>query len=199
MAENDIYDNKTKYEKEANNLDKLLLKPEEREKHSHNSKYYVQNKVNLKYFRKLIDYFDLYDKSYVFRRRIIKSLKIITYICKKDIKLLQKQDWENTILYANKQFNDRSKKDYFKDKSYIFKILFGEESEQFKLANSFKFRADKSRQKAREDKLEWEEYEQIVSFFSNNPLMQCYLAVSFESLGRPQEILYLRIKDKKFS
>lgn len=47
----------------------------------------------------------------------------------------------------------------------------------------------------RGDKLTFFEFERIVSYFSRDPIMQCYLMLAMESLGRPQEILFTKLKD----
>jgi len=54
---------------------------------------------------------------------------------------------------------------------------------------------DKSREKTREDKLTFEEFERMVIFFSDNPMMQFFLTGSLESIGRPQEILWRKLKN----
>ena len=54
---------------------------------------------------------------------------------------------------------------------------------------------DKSREKLRNDRLNFDEYENIVGYFSKDVRLQCYVTLAQESLGRPQEILYIKIRD----
>ena len=61
-----------------------------------------------------------------------------------------------------------------------------------------KTRAERSRERGREDRLTLEEFEKLVVYFSKDPRLQAYLTLAFESLARPQELLYLRIKDVQF-
>ena len=56
----------------------------------------------------------------------------------------------------------------------------------------------KSQEKRRNDRLTPEEFQNILTFFARDSQLQAYLMLSFESLGRPQEILYTKIKDYEF-
>ncbi|MBU1604765.1 MAG: hypothetical protein KKG75_05715 [Nanoarchaeota archaeon] len=80
MPENDIYNNKRKYELFLDNLDLILIPPEKRtDKNARKSIYYCKNKNNLKYFRKLAEKFDARDLSYPRRYRILNTLKMICH------------------------------------------------------------------------------------------------------------------------
>ena len=58
MAENDIYNSKSKYERFRDNLDKLLIPPDKRQgKYRSISKYYCKNIVNLEYYKILFNKF----------------------------------------------------------------------------------------------------------------------------------------------
>ena len=59
-------------------------------------------------------------------------------------------------------------------------------------------KVDKSKEKLRNDRFTWEEFQKILKFFDKDPKIQAYLMFAFESLGRPQEILYTKIKDYEF-
>lgn len=53
----------------------------------------------------------------------------------------------------------------------------------------------KSKLKRRRDRLSMDEFERLVAYFDADARIQAYLTLSLESLGRPQELLYLRIQD----
>ena len=59
MAEDDIYGNKERYERELAHLTELCQKPKKQRK------YYCKNPENLVYFKQLITYFELKDLSYI--------------------------------------------------------------------------------------------------------------------------------------
>ena len=56
-------------------------------------------------------------------------------------------------------------------------------------------RIDKSKEVARNERLTIYEIKQILNYFNHEPCIQAYIALALESLGRPQEILYRRVKD----
>lgn len=60
---------------------------------------------------------------------------------------------------------------------------------------NFKVKTDVSRQEARKDKLSYEEFERIIKFFTEDKVIRTYIALAFESLARPQEICYTRLRD----
>ena len=99
--------------------------------------------------------------------------------------------------------SQKSKSDFIRDIKYIWKLLFPEKDERNRIDETIcpynvrhlKANNDKSREKARKDKLTWEEFESLINFFSNDLKMQAFLTLAVESLGRPQEILYTKIKD----
>jgi integrase len=103
--------------------------------------------------------------------------------------------------------SSKTKSDFIRDIKYVWKILYPEKDDKGRIDETLmpyvvrhlNPRIDKSREKRRQDKLTWEEYEKILKFFSSDPRIQCYLSISLESLGRPQEILYTRIKDVELS
>ena len=66
MAENDIYNNKKRYDNFIKNIPNLINK-------NVRSKYYCINKNNLKYFNRLISSFDVDDLSYIRRLRVLNS------------------------------------------------------------------------------------------------------------------------------
>ena len=78
MAEDDIYQSKRRYERIINNLDCLTTPPK-------NGIYFCKNKLNLKYFNDLVQYFELKDISYIRRCKVLSVLKIITFVIEKDL------------------------------------------------------------------------------------------------------------------
>ena len=184
MPEEDIYGSEKKYLRFIANLHSLIEKPKQDRK----TKYYCKNKENLAYFEKLDKSFRVKNISFVRRLRLFATLKFIVFATEKDLRTLTIDDWDNILLFMHGQnWSERYRKDFFIDKDYIFLNLFGEKSGQFEITKSKKYKIDPSRQKAREDKLTPEEYEKLVNFFNDKPNIQCFIAVSFENLGRPQE------------
>ncbi|MBI3036504.1 site-specific integrase [Candidatus Woesearchaeota archaeon] len=206
MAEDDIYENKAKYEAFYQDLTRLLKKPEKRRKGLRGHvKYRCQNPANLRYFEKLKTYFELRDLSFIRRLRILQNLLIVTNYTAKDLAELQQQE-ELSGIVANAQKalkSPESKQDFIKHVKLLWKQLFPEKDEHGRPDSSIvpypvrhlKAAVDPSKQKGRNDKLTWEEYEKLLGFFGTDPRMKAYIAFATESLGRPQEILYLRLKD----
>jgi len=204
MAENDIYGSKQKYEKFKNNL-KLLLLPPKETKHKTNNKYYCKNPMNLKHFNKLFDLFEAKDISYIRRYRVCLTLKLILTATNKDLADVDKgcdRDEINKIvafMHQNYKSNE-SKSDFIKDLKCIWKQLFPEKDEKGRIDETLtpyvvrhlKRNMDKSKQRRRNDKLKFEEFESIVQYFANDAQMQFYLMFANESLVRPQEACYIR-------
>lgn len=200
MPENDIYNSKAKYDsiKEAY---KLFAKPiDAHEKR----KYYCRNPSNLIYFERLMSKFEAKDTSYVRRLRLINTLKLITFATDKDLKDCDRSDIDGMMKFMHSRYNSpKSKADFVLDSKHIWKQLFPEIDEKGRIDDSIvpyavrhlSAKQDKSTEKARKDRMTYQEYERIVSYFKNNAKMQAYLTLALESLGRPQELLYLRIKD----
>jgi len=85
MVENDIYNNKGRYESFVRNLDQLTIPLEKRKlinKKGRNSNYYIKNPKNLEYFKALIPKFEAQDLSYIRRKRLFETLLFIpNYSC----------------------------------------------------------------------------------------------------------------------
>lgn len=205
MPENDIYNNKSKYETFLKKLDLLTIPPEKRtDKRSGKAVYYCRNRDNLIYFRKLAEKFDARDLSYVRRYRIFNTLILLCYATEKDLAQCDRDDIDKIVAFMHTRYNSqKSKTDFIRDIKYIWKILFPENDEKGRIDDTicpYSVRhlrpyADKSKQKARKDKLSWEEYEKIINYFADNPKIQAFLTLAADSFGRPQEILYTRVKD----
>ena len=206
MPEDDIYKSKRRYESFVKLVEngEFLLQPEKRKRSAGTAKYYCRNKENIKYFYRLFDSFEAQDLSYIRRGRILCNFRLICYIAEKDLAKLEREDIDKIVAYMHKTHKSpTSKADFVKVIKRTWRTLFPEKDEKGRIDESLcpyavrhlRTNGDKSRQKAREDKLTWEEYESIVKYFSDNPRMQAYLTLAVESLGRPQELLYTKIKD----
>jgi integrase len=198
-VENDIYDNKAAYEYIRQNLDEFCSLPEKGGKR----KYYCKNKDNLIYFRLLFKHFEAKDLSYIRRKRLIDSLKPICHVTYKDLKALGRDDVDEIVAFMNGCYSPDGVSKFKKDIKYIWKLLFPEKDEKGRIDENLvpypvrhlKSCVDKSRQKRRLDRFTIDEFNSIISYFSADPRLQAFLTLSFESLGRPQEILYLKIRD----
>jgi len=208
MAEDDIYGNKRKYEAFINNLNVLLIPPEKRAKRKSNSIYYCRNKHNLEYFKKLFLNFDSKDTSYVRRNRLLNTFKLIVHSTDKDLKTMGREDIDQVITQMHRSYNSmKSKSDFIRDIKHIWRVLFPELDERGRIDDALtpypvrhlSAKIDKSREKRKGDRISYEEFERIISYFGKDPRIQLFLMLSFESLGRPQEILYTRLKDVEVS
>jgi hypothetical protein len=202
MAENDIYNNQKRYENFISNIDKLTNKPTNRKQ-----KYYCKNPINIQYFRILITYTEVKDLSYIRRLRVMQILKLITFITKKDLQECEREDINEIITFTHTTHKTvASKRDVIKDLKCIWKVLFPEKDQKGRIDESItpyvvrhlSRSVDKSKEKIRNDRLTYEEFQKIVHFFAHDKRIQAYLMLAFESLGRPQEILYTKIKDYEF-
>ena len=120
MAEDDIYGNKARYESMIKNLDKIIEKPKE----DYKRKYYCKNSDNLKYFKKLIDYFEVKDLSYVRRRKVLQVMKVITFVIEKDLVDCSRDDINELVAYSHTICKTiHSKKDFIKDLKSIWRII----------------------------------------------------------------------------
>ena len=138
MAENDIYNSKSKYERFRDNLDKLLIPPDKRQgKYRSISKYYCKNIVNLEYYKILFNKFESKDLSYVRRLRVLAQLKIITYVTDKDLISCEREDIEKIMSFMHSVYpSKKSKEDFIRDIKYLWKQLFPEKDEKGRIDES---------------------------------------------------------------
>lgn len=201
MSEEDIYGSKKKYERFTQNLTEIM-KPKNR---SHTTRKYTCRKPqNLKYFKKLFAYFDARDLSYIRRLRILQTLIFISHWTEKDFRECNREDIDRLMALMHKtHLSPRSKETFVKDLKFLWKTLFPGNDEKGRPDDTIvpyevrhlSPRTDKSREKARADKFNFEEFEKIVNYFGSDPRIQAFLTLSLESLARPQELLYLKIGD----
>ena len=201
MAEDDIYWSKGRYENFKENI-KSFAKPPS--KTNVKRKYYCRNPDNLQYFNRLFINFDAKDLSYIRRLRILQSMRFIAHHTNTNLQKCGRDDINEIMAAMHNAYNSpKSKQTFIKDIKAIWKILCPENDERGRLDETLtpyvvrhlSAKIDKSRQKLRKDKLSWEEFEQIVNYFSSNPKIQAFLTLSLESLARPQELLYVKIGD----
>ncbi len=200
MADNDIYNNKYRYETFMDKLGSLVERPNGRTK----QKYYCKNPLNLEYFRKLHKIFEAKDLSYIRRLRVFRVFSIVVYVSEKDLKECNRDDMDDIAVFShtvNKSI--KSKGDFIRDLKTIWKILFPEVDQLGRIDDTvmpypvrhLSSKIDKSKEILRNDRFTLEEFEKLVNYFSNDARLQCYITLSFESLARPQELCYRKIKD----
>lgn len=200
MATNDIYNNQAKYEAFKNNINHILQPPKAEDKRT---KYYCKNPANLEYFKTLIRHFEAKDQSFVRRLRLIQDLKLATHFITKDLASVTREDIDGVMTYINQVMKPESVSDYKTHLKTIWKIILPEADNKGRpdetitpyVVRHLKAGVDKSRQEARQDKLTWPEFENILTYFADKPVIQLYLMLEFESLGRPQELLWRKLKD----
>lgn len=200
MAENDIYNSEHKYAKLKEDLPQLVNPPPKNSK----KKYYCKNAVNLVYFKKLFARFEAKDISFIRRLRLAKSFGFILHNVNKDLKDANREDIDQIV--ANMHVvckSPKSKSDFIKDLKYMWKIILPDNDVKNRpdetlvpyVVRHLSSKMDKSKEKSRGDKLSFEECEKILHYFSRDARLQCYFSLAIESIARPQEILYRRIKD----
>ena len=205
MVENDIYNSKARYESFVKNYENLKIKPKLANPNQLGKrKYYCKNSENLQYFKKLFKHFDSKDISYVRRIRLLNTLKMVSYATEKNFKDCEREDIDSIVAFMHTVYESpKSKRDFITDIKHIRKILLPEKDEKGRIDENLvpyavrhlNAKQDKSREKRREDKLTIEEFEKLIKTFSQDVRLQAYITLAWESLGRPQEILYTKIKD----
>ncbi|RJQ21360.1 hypothetical protein C4580_02355 [Candidatus Woesearchaeota archaeon] len=197
MAENDIYNSKEAYERMVRNLADFA-------EPGRHKVYVCKNRENLKYIEKLILHFEARDLSYVRRIRLFGMMKIVMHTTEKNLKDCTRDDIDRMVAFVNKQYKSpKSASDFKRDVKFIWKIILPDLDEKGRpdetvfpyVVRHLRQVIDKSRQKARTDRISWNDFEKLLIFFSKKPCVQAYLMVALESLGRPQELLWRRIKD----
>lgn len=200
MAEDDIYHNEARYEKFKKNLDDLFNPPTEDEKR----KYWCKNRVNKKYFEKLFNKFEARDNSYIRRLRLLRTFIIINYVLDMDLVKVERDDIDKVMAYSHTvNKSPKSKRDFALDTKFLWRQLFPEKDEKGRIDETLtpyavrhlSGKIDKSKEKLRGDKFSFDEYERLLQAFSDDERMQCLLAVTLESLARPQELLGRKIKN----
>ena len=115
----------------------------------------------------------------------------------------QGRHWKNNCFMHKVYRSPKSKQDFIRDTKYIWRTLFPDKDEKGRpdetvmpyVVRHLNDRMDKSKEKLRDDKITWNEFEKILNYFNNDIRIQAYLFLALESLGRPQELLYTKIRD----
>lgn len=208
MAENDIYNNKGRYDKLKNNLPKLLIKPKENNiNHKGKKQYYCKSSDNLEHFKQLMRKFEANDTSYIRRLRVLSTLKLIVYATDKELSKCNREDIDSITAFMHTRYkSSKSKGDFIKDTKFLWKTLFPESDERGRpdetivpyMVRHLNSKIDVSKEKRRNDKLTLKEFEEIVIYFSKDVRIQAYLMLALESLARPQELLFTKLSDYEF-
>lgn len=203
MAEEDIYKNKRNYQRIVGNFEQLVLPPPGLELRG-KRRYYCRNPKNIEYFRRLHRLFESRDMSYVARKRYLHTLLFLTFVTKKDLSQCGRDDIDEMVARGH-QVNrtTASKETLLRGIKWIWTTLFPEIDDRGRIEDGvmpypvrhLSSTVDKSKQRLRNDRLSLEEFERLVSYFNSDAEMQAYVTLALESLGRPQEICYTRIKD----
>ena len=208
MVQDDAYGNKQRYERFKNGLDIFLLSPTQRfeklGRKLRNDKYYCKNPDNLKYFEFLFRRFEAKDLSYIRRLRVIGTFKIVCHFAEKDVKTFDQDDIDSIVAEMHKIYRSvESKRSFIKNIKNIWRILFPEtddkgrkDSTKVPYAVRHLKRSDiaKSQERAR-DILTPNEVDNLFRYFQDKPQIQCFLALLYDGLLRPQEAIYLKLKD----
>ncbi len=202
MAENDIYGSQEAYARLVASLPNIVNPPT-----SGKRIYHCKNQKNLEYFKKLVNCFEVKDTSYIRRSRVLREMVVITHATEKDLKECTREDINEIVAFMHTRYKAvESKKEFIKNIKFIWKILFPERDQFGRIEDTLTpypvrhltKKIDKSREKLRTDRFNFEEFQQIVKYFENEPRIQAYLTLALESLGRPQEILFTKIRDYEF-
>ena len=209
MVQNDIYNSKKRYDNFKQNLERFT-KPAQNRKSlgDRNFKYHCKNPKNLEHFKKLFPIWEAKDNSYIRRLRLLMSLRLVCHATQKDLGIIA-EEWDREeinkiVAFMHENYHSsKSKSDFIKDLKHLWRLLFPEKDEKGRpdeLLTPYSVRhlsakIDKSNDKRRQDKLSLEEYQQILDYFIKEPMLQCYITLTVESLVRPQEACYIKIRD----
>ncbi len=209
MAEEDIYKNKRAYLRTIDTLDELLLEPSAPPQSARGRrKYFCRNRSNLAYFRALHQRFESRDTSYVRRNKVLQTLLFITHCTDKGLADCSRDDVDAFVGRAHAALRSpNSKRDFLKTTKWIWRALFPEADEHGRpderltpyAVRHLTSSVDKSQNTLRNDRLTADEFLRIVGYFSSDPQTQAFLAIAFESLARPQELCFRRLRDVELS
>jgi len=205
MATEDIYGNKRKYLYSISHFDDLVKPPTERIKKTGGRDFYVcKNPENLKYFKKICNYFEVNDLSYIRRSRILLSLRIISHVADKDLRDLKRDEINEIVAFMHSRHpSPHSKSDFILHIKLIWKNLFSELDEMGRpdertvpyVVRHLRNKIDKSIEVKNWDPLSKEEFERVIAYFDHLPSVQCFLVLAYDALIRPQELCWRKIKD----
>jgi hypothetical protein len=121
MADNDIYDSRSKFEKFKLKLKDYLQPP------TGARKTQIKNPTNLKYFKKLYIKLESKDTSYLRRLRLCQCLLLICHGVKKDLEKANREDIDKLLSFSHKRNKTPvSKQDFVKQVKFLWKLLLPE-------------------------------------------------------------------------
>ena len=162
MAEDDIYGSKHVWETIMRKIEsRAYLKP-----HA-NSKFYIKNSDNLKYFPIVVKELDLKDNAFIRRQMIVTTLKKICYLTEKDLKDITQEDVKEIVRKANSMNKtSNSRNEFLTIARMIWKMILPEKDHLGRVDTSivpYSWRikvdySDKSNKKDKSDKITDAEY-----------------------------------------
>lgn len=198
LADNDIYNSKERYETFKQSIDQYLSKP------NGYRKFHILFPENIRHFHKLCLKIDARDLSYIRRLRICRTFLMVCHYINKDLTQITRDDIDLLMLNAHRHNSTpMSKRCFIRDIKFVWKILFPDVDHCGRIDDSIapyvvrhlSCKIDKSTQKLRTDRLTMDEFDKLLEAFADDVRMQALISFSFESLGRPQEILGRKLKD----
>ncbi|MFH1134089.1 MAG: tyrosine-type recombinase/integrase [Nanoarchaeota archaeon] len=211
MAEDDIYGSKAQYERLRSRIDSYTKQPDNSKDApltERRREYWIKNAKNLRYYHKLIDrggIFDARDTSFVRRLRLLRTLQMVTHILEIDLKDADRDDLNRVIAFSNERNKTPdSRRPFIGDIKFLWRHLLPDKDRDGRPDETIvpypvrhlSARQDRSHQKERADKFtDGNEIERLVAGFSHDPRMAALIAVTYETLARPQEILGRNIGD----
>lgn len=209
MVSNDIYNSKEKYENYCNNFSNLTtgisnFTKGTKEKKIRKRKYICVNPANIKCFTALSNHFEIADISYIRRLRVFRVLIFICNYIPKDLVKAERDDIDEVIRQVRRaNWAISTQREFIMDCKFIWRTLFPEKDNKGRVDETItpypvrhlSGKVDKSKEKRENTTFKPSEFERLLSTFSQDTRIQAFLALSVESLGRPQELLYLKIKN----
>ncbi len=193
-APNDIYNNEARYGKLLATIDTYTQPSDNKLR-----KYFVQNPVNLEHIKKLLRRKDSEGTSYVHRLKLWYHSLIFCHHISKDFTQLAREDVDEALGQIRIILNASNTKRFIEDLRHIAKIISPELDEKNRpdetiVPYSFRHlraKIDPSREKRRQIPSP-DEILKIIQYFRQDSRLQALLALNYESLARPQELLYIK-------
>lgn len=206
MAPNDIYRSREKYRRFLAGINELAMPPSLRSAHLKRkpSKYTVKNPENLRWFHQLAEKFEAFDRSYIRRLRVMNALKMITHATDQDLRDCGRDDINRILAFAHTVcVTPASKVTFIQDLKFVWRQLLPELDSKGRPDETLcpypvrhlVARVDGSRQRQPRDKTTPAIIRNLIASFANDRRLQAYVAMQYESLARPQELLYRKIED----
>jgi len=204
-AQDDIYNNKTRYAKLRSNLTSYLTPPSQADNGKKGSRqYHIRNPANLNYFEKALMRVDSEGKSYIRRIQMCYALLILCHVVNKDLSKLSREDVDEASAFARTRLKPTDHAKWVREIKYIARIVVPEKDNKGRIDDQIvpyafrhlKSKVDRSTERKKET-VSPDEAMGIIQWFRQDLRLQALLALAYESLARPQEILYLRNQDVK--